>query len=84
MFLNAEWDATDRPRLPRHAAEHGMLVLLANHASSVGTYRSVGRSAAWAPGGRLLAEAADTEDALVVVTRGAGADGWSAEVVALG
>jgi predicted amidohydrolase len=84
MFLNAEWDATDRPRLPRYAAEHGMLVLLANHAASVGTYRSVGRSAAWVPGGRLLAEAADAEDALVVVTRGNGADAWSAEVVALG
>lgn len=81
MFLNTEWDASDRPRLPRYAAEHGLLVLLANHGASTGTYASVGRSAAWAPGGALLAEAPGTDPALVVATRERGA--WSAAVVAL-
>lgn len=81
MFLDAEWDRTDRPRLPRHAAAHDLLVLLANHGASTGSYRSVGRSAVWAPGGALLAAARGTEAALVIATRGD--DGWAAEVVAL-
>lgn len=81
MFLTAEWDATDRPRLPRYAAAHELLVLLANHGASAGTYRSVGRSAVWAPGGALLAEVPGTEGALVIAT--CGANGWAADVVAL-
>lgn len=81
MFLNAEWDVTDRPRLPRYAAEHGMLVLLANHAASGGTHRSVGRSAAWASGGALLTEVPGTENALLVVTcDDATRPRWRAEV----
>ena len=35
--------------------------MMANHADSVGTYASVGRSAAWDPDGALLAEADGTE-----------------------
>ena len=34
-----------------------MLVVMANHAASQGTYVSVGKSAVWAPGAALLAEA---------------------------
>jgi hypothetical protein len=45
-----------------------MLIVMANHAASVGTYTSVGKSAVWAPGGALLAEAAGAENALVVAT----------------
>lgn len=78
VFLNAEWFATDAPRLAAYAPRHRMLVVMANHAASAGTYRSVGRSAAWAPDGALLAQAAGTEDALVVAARGPG--GWTAEV----
>ena len=68
VFLNAEWYVTDAPRLANYAARHGMLVLMANHADSVGTYRSVGKSAAWAPDGRLLAQADGVENALVIAT----------------
>ena len=81
MFLNAEWDATDRPRLPRHAAAHRLLVLLANHGASTGTHASVGRSAAWAPDGTLLAEAPNTDPALVIATRAP--NGWEAVVASL-
>jgi predicted amidohydrolase len=78
VFLNAEWYATDAPRLAGYAPRFHMLVVMANHAASVGTYMSVGRSAVWAPDGTLLAEAAGTEDCLVTATRTP--VGWDAQV----
>ncbi len=69
VFLNAEWYATDSPRFARYAADFGMLCLMANHADSAGTLVSVGNSAAWAPDGSLIACAAGTQTALVVLTR---------------
>ena len=78
VFLNAEWYETDVPRLGDHAARGRMLVLMANHAASVGTRVSVGKSAVWAPGGSMLAQAEGTEDALVIATK-RGSD-WRAEV----
>jgi predicted amidohydrolase len=79
VFLNAEWYATDVPRLAEYANRFQMLVVMANHADSVGTYVSVGKSAVWAPGGGLLAEAASSESSLVVATRTR--EGWFGEVV---
>lgn len=79
VFLNAEWYATDAPRLPAYAARHRMLVVMANHAASVGSYTSVGKSAVWAPGGALLAHAAGTEDCLVIATHIR--EAWHGEVV---
>ena len=81
VFLNAEWNASDTPRLADYASRFRMLVVMANHAASVGTYASVGKSAVWAPGGALLAEAAGTESALVIATRGP--EAWRGEVVGL-
>ncbi len=79
VFLNAEWYATDSPRLAGYAADCRMLVVMANHADSVGTYHSVGRSAVWSPGGALLAQAAGVEKCLVVATSHRGE--WRGEVV---
>ncbi len=79
VFLNADWYATDSPRLAGYAADCRMLVVMANHADSVGTYRSVGRSAVWAPGGALLAQAEGTEKCLVIATSDRGE--WHGEVV---
>jgi predicted amidohydrolase len=79
VFLNAEWYATDSPRLAAFAARFQMLVVMANHAASVGTYTSVGRSAVWAPGGALLAQAEGADSSLVVATAGQGE--WDAEVI---
>jgi predicted amidohydrolase len=79
VFLNAEWYATDAPRLAGYASRFGMLVVMANHAASAGAYIPVGKSAAWAPGGALLAEAAGTESSLVIATRTP--KGWRGEVV---
>lgn len=81
VFLNAEWYATDSPRLAAYAPRHRMLVVMANHAASIGTLTSVGRSAIWGLDGELLAQATGTEDTLVVATRGP--DSWRASVVGL-
>lgn len=69
VFLNQEWHATDMPRLRSYAVRHRLLVLMANHGASVGTYTSVGGSAAWDPEGRVVAEVKGQEDALVIVWR---------------
>lgn len=81
VFLNAEWYASDVPRLAGYASRHQLLVLMANHAASIGTYTSVGRSAVWAPDGELLAQAAGDEDALVIATYDS--EGWRAELCGL-
>jgi predicted amidohydrolase len=79
VFLNGDWYATDSPRLAGYASRLRMLVVMANHAASPGTYVSVGRSAVWAPGGALLAEAAGTESCLVVAGRTR--EGWRGDVI---
>ncbi len=79
VFLTAEWYATDAPRLASYASRYRMLVVMASHAASVGTFPSVGRSAIWAPDGRLLAQTEGAENALVIATKTGTA--WSAEIV---
>jgi predicted amidohydrolase len=79
VFLNAEWYATDVPRLAQYAVRHGMLAVMANHATSVGTHVSVGKSAVWAPDGALLAQAEAAENALVIATNTGAV--WDAEVI---
>jgi predicted amidohydrolase len=79
VFLNAEWYATDSPRLAAHASRFRMLVVMANHAASVGTYASVGRSAVWAPDGSLLAQAEGAENGLLIATNNTAT--WRGEVI---
>lgn len=81
VFLNAEWYAADARRLADYAARFGLLVVMANHAASVGTLTSVGRSAAWAPGGSLLAHAKGVESALLTARSSAGT--WRGDVIPL-
>jgi len=81
VFLNQEWYETDVPRLSAYAARYRMLTVMANHAASVGTYTSVGRSAVWAPGGALLAQAEDANSALLIAI--GNHSEWRAEVVGL-
>jgi predicted amidohydrolase len=66
VFLNAEWYATDAPRLAGYAARCRLLTVMANHAASTGVYRSVGKSAVWSPDGALLVQADGVESALVI------------------
>jgi predicted amidohydrolase len=66
VFLTAEWYTSDVPRLANFATRHRMLVVIANHAASVGSHASVGKSALWAPDGAVLAQAKGTESALLI------------------
>lgn len=80
VFLNNEWYATDTPRFPRIAVEHGMLVVMANQAASRSTLASVGNSTIWGPDGAVLARVAGDEPALVVASRTS--SGWRGENLA--
>ncbi|MHA4980303.1 carbon-nitrogen hydrolase family protein [Pseudomonas extremorientalis] len=73
--------AADSALLQGYAAEHGLVVLVANHGGPSGGYVCAGRSAIWAADGRLLAAASGLGDALVIARR----DGavWAGQVVAL-
>jgi len=81
VFLSAEWYATDAPRLAGYAARYRMLTVMANHAASVGTYTSVGKSAVWAPGGALLAQAEGVESVLLIATNNYTA--WRGDVIGI-
>lgn len=73
--------ATDSALLQGYAAEHGLLVLMANHGGPSGGYVCAGRSAIWADDGRLLAAVPSVGDALVIARRESGQ--WSGQVVVL-
>jgi predicted amidohydrolase len=79
VFFTEEWYLEDAPRFAAYAAEFTMLTVMANHGASTGTWQSAGRSAVWAPGGRLLARADGTEDALVIARLSAGV--WTGALV---
>ncbi len=79
VFLTSEWYETDAPRLASYAGQYRMLVVMANHAESVGTRNSTGKSAIWDPDGTLLAQAASVENALVIASYEHSQ--WSGEVV---
>ena len=81
VFLNAEWYATDVPRLMNYAARFRMLTLMANHADSVGTYVPSGRAPRGLPGGVLLAQVKGVEHALVIAT--STNSGWRGDVVGI-
>ncbi|AKS05246.1 carbon-nitrogen hydrolase family protein [Pseudomonas trivialis] len=73
--------ATDSALLQGYAAEHGLLVLMANHGGPSGGYACAGRSAIWAADGGLLAAAPGVGDALVIARRNDAV--WAGQVVAL-
>ena len=73
--------ATDSALLQGYAAEHGLLVLMANHGGPSGGYVCAGRSAIWADDGSLLAAVPGVGDALVIARRESGQ--WSGQVMAL-
>lgn len=81
VFMNAEWYGTDVARHASHAARFGMLVVMANHGASVGTYASVGQSTIWNPDGTVLVQSPGTESALLTAAPQMGS--WHGEVVGL-
>lgn len=73
--------ATDSALLKGYAAEHRMLVLMANHGGPSGGWACAGRSAIWSAAGDLLAAAPGVGEALVIGRRDGGC--WSGQVVTL-
>lgn len=73
--------ATDSALLQGYAAEHGLLVLMANQGGPSGGYLCAGRSAIWAADGGLLAAAPGVGDALVIAHRDG--EAWAGQVVSL-
>lgn len=71
--------AHDSNLLQACAAEHSMAVLMANHGGPSGGWACAGRSAMWAPGGKLVARATGTGDCLVIAHRQGGA--WHGQVM---
>ncbi|MEX5582337.1 carbon-nitrogen hydrolase family protein [Pseudomonas lurida] len=71
--------ATDSALLQGYAAEHGLVVLMANHGGPSGGYVCAGRSAIWTADGGLLAAAPGAGDALVIARREDGQ--WAGQVV---
>ncbi|MFJ3975995.1 carbon-nitrogen hydrolase family protein [Streptomyces sp. NPDC090021] len=55
---------------PGIAERHGLYVVLANHVGPAGPWTGCGRSAVWAPGGALLAEADDRTPSVVTAEIG--------------
>jgi predicted amidohydrolase len=81
VCLTAKGYAADAACMTRYARDHGMLTVLANYYGPTGNYQTAGRSAIWAPGGQLLAEASPTGDALVIAR--CVADRWTGEQIPL-
>lgn len=73
--------AADSALLQGYAAEHGLLVLMANHGGPSGGYVCAGRSAIWAADGQLLAIAPAVGEALVIARREG--EHWAGQMVAL-
>ena len=72
--------ATDSALLQGYAAEHRMLVLMANHGGASGGYTCAGRSAIWSADGTLLADVPGIGEALVIARRNG--EQWTGQVVA--
>ena len=73
--------ATDSALLQGYAAEHGLLVVMANHGGPSGGWACAGRSAIWAADGRLLAAVPGVGEALVIARHDGGH--WVGQVVVL-
>ena len=73
--------AADSALLQGYAAEHALLVVMANHGGPSGGWACAGRSAIWASDGSLLAAAPGVGDELVIARREGGQ--WAGQVVAL-
>jgi predicted amidohydrolase len=70
--------AADAALLRGYAEQHRMAVLMANHAAPSGGYAVAGKSAFWAPGGALLAQAPGPGDYLVIAEEN---EGWHGRTV---
>ncbi len=73
--------AADSAKMQQYATSHQLGVLMANHGGPSGGYASAGKSAFWAPGGKLVVQAPATGNALVVASHDSGT--WSGEAISI-
>ncbi|MES2880269.1 MAG: carbon-nitrogen hydrolase family protein [Pseudomonadota bacterium] len=73
--------ATDTAKMQHYASSLNLGVLMSNHGGPSGGYRSAGKSAFWAPGGKLVVQAPGTGNVLVVTANHSGK--WDGEVIAI-
>ncbi|MHA4869099.1 carbon-nitrogen hydrolase family protein [Duganella sp. PWIR1] len=78
VLISAGGYDNDSNLLRGYAEQHNMGVLMANHAAPSGGYATAGKSAFWAPGGALLAQAPGPGDYLVIAED---SDGWKGHVM---
>jgi len=77
LISNGGYEA-DAALLRRCAEEHRMTVLMANHGAPSGGYTCAGKSAIWAPGGALIAQAEGPGDYLIIAEEN---KGWHGRAV---
>ena len=73
--------AADSAKMQRYAASLGLGVLMANHGGPSGGCVSAGKSAFWAPSGKLIVQAQGTGNVLVIATNSS--DSWAGELIAI-
>jgi predicted amidohydrolase len=73
--------AADSAKMQRYATSLSLGVLMANHGGTSGGYVSAGKSAFWAPGGKMVVQAPGTGNALIVATNHSGS--WAGELIAI-
>jgi predicted amidohydrolase len=69
----------DSAKMQHYAMSLHLGVLMVNHGGPSGGYTSAGKSAFWAPGGKLVVQTPATGNALVVASNDSGS--WSGEVI---
>jgi len=82
VLISERGYAPDSALLQGYAAEHSMVVLMANHGGPTGGWICAGRSAIWGADGALIAAAEGVGDALVIARRTAQGN-WSGEQVSI-
>lgn len=70
--------SSDAEKMQTYARQYKMGTLMANHNAPSGGYQAVGKSAFWAPGGKLVIAAQGCENTLVIAHKQAGQ--WHGEL----
>jgi predicted amidohydrolase len=81
MFVVPSEFAGEAAKLSRYAAEHSMVVALANFGSATGGLAAAGRSSIWSGRGELLIQLGDAGAGVAVATELA--EGWRTRAIVL-
>lgn len=73
--------ADDAGKMQQYATRHNFGVLMVNHGGPSGGYVSAGRSAFWAPGGKIIVQAQGTGNILVIAEENESS--WSGRLISV-